>query len=84
MAVTVNGIRYRATLNEFLFTKIEEEDILATFGFNMTALWATQPKLHSMFCALFLKIALSAAKLMSFDTVGLLFVGFCQKKVLRR
>ena len=26
-AVTVNGDRYRATLNKFLFTKIEEEDI---------------------------------------------------------
>ena len=26
-AVTVNGDRYRAVLNEFLFTKIEEEDI---------------------------------------------------------
>ena len=26
-AVTVNGDRYRAMLNEFLFTKIEEEDI---------------------------------------------------------
>ena len=26
-AVPVNGDRYRATLNEFLFTKIEEEDI---------------------------------------------------------
>ena len=26
-AVTVNGYRYRAMLNEFLFTKIEEEDI---------------------------------------------------------
>ena len=25
--VTVNGDRYRAMLNEFLFTKIEEEDI---------------------------------------------------------
>ena len=25
--VTVNGDRYRPTLNEFLFTKIEEEDI---------------------------------------------------------
>ena len=40
--------------------------ILATFGFNRTALRATQPKLHSMFCALFLKIALWAAELMSF------------------
>ena len=35
--------------------------ILATFGFNRTALRATQPKLNSMFCALFLKFALSAA-----------------------
>ena len=26
-AVTVNGDRYRAMLNEFLFTKTEEEDI---------------------------------------------------------
>ena len=26
-AVTVNGDRYRAMLNEFLFTKIEKEDI---------------------------------------------------------
>ena len=26
-AVTVNGDRYRSMLNEFLFTKIEEEDI---------------------------------------------------------
>ena len=26
-AVTVNGDRYRAMLNEFLFTKIEEKDI---------------------------------------------------------
>ena len=26
-AVTVNGIRYRTMLNEFLFTKIEEENI---------------------------------------------------------
>ena len=30
------------------------------------ALHATQPKLHSMLCVLFLKIALSAAELMSF------------------
>ena len=27
-AVTVNGDRYRVMLNEFLFTKIEEEDIV--------------------------------------------------------
>ena len=34
--------------------------ILATFGLNRTALRATQPKLHSMFCVLFFKIPLSA------------------------
>ena len=64
-AVTVNVDRYRSMLNEFLFTENEEEDI-GTFGFNRTALRATQPTLHLMFCALFLKIALSAAELMSF------------------
>ena len=63
-AVTVNDDRYRAMLNEFLF-------VLATFGFNRTALRATQPKLHSMFCALFLKITLSAAELMSFGLLDL-------------
>ena len=44
--------------------------ILATFVFKRTALCATQPKLHSMFCTLFLKIALSAAELMSFGYLG--------------
>ena len=38
---------------------------MAIFDFNRTALHATQPKLHSMFCAMFLKIALSTAELMS-------------------
>ena len=46
-AVTVNGDCYRAMLNEFLFTKIEEVDM----G-NRTTLHATQPKLHSMFLCL--------------------------------
>ena len=40
--------------------------IFAIFGFNRTTLSATQPKLCSMFCALFLKVALSATELMSF------------------
>ena len=40
--------------------------LLATFGFNMTALHVTHPKLHSMFGALYLKTPLSAAELMSF------------------
>ena len=61
--------------------------ILVTFGFNRTALRATQPKLHSMFCTLFLKMALSTDLTTSelrFDTVGLLFVGCRQREVLRR
>ena len=67
--IKVKDDRYRALLNKFLFTKIEEE-ILATFGFNRTKLRATQPKLHPMFCTLVLKIALSAAELMSFGHLG--------------
>ena len=63
-AVTVNGDRYRAKLNKF--SQKLKKRILATFGFNRTALRTTQPKRHSMFCALFLKIALSATELMSF------------------
>ena len=47
-AVTINGNRYRAMLNEFLFKKIDRKNI-----FNRTLLRATQPKLHLMFCALF-------------------------------
>ena len=44
--------------------------ILATFGLNRTALCATQPKLNSVFSSLFLKIALLAAELTSFDHLG--------------
>ena len=40
--VTVNGDRYRTMLNEFLFTKTEEENI-STFGFKRKVLHATQP-----------------------------------------
>ena len=57
--ITVNSDRYR-----------KKRRILATFGFNSTALLPTQPKLHTMFCALFLKISLSAAELMSFGHLG--------------
>ena len=56
-------------LNEFLFTKIEGQNI-GMFGFNRTALRATQPKVQSMFYALFLKIALSAAELILFGHLG--------------
>ena len=66
-AVTLNGDHYRAMLNEFLFTRIEEEDI-GNIRFKQDG--ASQPKLHSMVCALFLKIALSAADLMSFSHLG--------------
>ena len=36
--VTVNGDRYRTMLNEFLFTKIEEEDICNTW-FQRDGVW---------------------------------------------
>ena len=59
-AVTINGDRYRAM---FLFRisvhKKLKRRILPTFGFNRAALCATHPKLHLMFCTLFLKIVLS-------------------------
>ena len=63
--VTVNGHVERIFVYKILKTRI-----LATFGFNRTALRATQPKLHSMFYALFLKIALSPAELMLFGHLG--------------
>ena len=65
-----NGDRYREMLNEFFFSQKMKRSTLATFGFNRTALRAIQPKLHSMFCDLFLKIALSATALMSFGHLG--------------
>ena len=43
--------------------------ILATFGFKCSGR-RYMPKLHSMFCALFLKISLSATELMSFGHIG--------------
>ena len=64
-AVTVNGDRCRTIFKEFFSQKLKRR-ILSTFGYNRTALHATQP----LFCALFLKIALSAAELMSFGHFG--------------
>ena len=63
-AVTVKGDRYRAMLN------FRSQKLKATFGFNRTALRDTQPKLHLLFCALFLNIALSAAVRISFEHLG--------------
>ena len=68
-AVTVNGDRYRAMLNEFLFTKIEEEDI-GNIWFQQDGATCHTTELYSMFCALFLNIALLAAELMSFCHLG--------------
>ena len=59
VVVTVNGDCYRAMFNEFLFIKIEEEDI--------DNIWFQR---NSMFCALFLKIAFSDAELMSLGHLG--------------
>ena len=42
-SVTVNGNRYRVMLNEFYLQKLRRRiRVLATFGFNRTALCATQ------------------------------------------
>ena len=85
-AITVNGDRYRTMWNEFLFTKIEEEDI----GNNLfrrryvphsriytrcfaPCFWAAHYQSQS-WCRLEL----------GFSTVGLLFVGCRQRLVLCR
>ena len=64
MAIVIGACR-----KNFCSQKLKRK-VLATFGFNRTALRATQPKLHSMFCALFLKNALSAVELMSLGHLG--------------
>ena len=65
-AVTV----IRSCWTNFCSQKLKRRRIWAILGFNRTALCAIQPMLHSMFSALFLKIALSAAEMMSFSHVG--------------
>ena len=61
-AVTVNGDRYRPVLNEFLFTKIEEEDIGNIWFQQDDAIFHTAEATLDVL-ALCLKIALSAAEL---------------------
>ena len=68
-ADTANGDRHRAMLKEFLFRQIEEEHI-SNIWFQDGTMCHIRSKLHSMFCAMFLKIALSAAELMSFGHLG--------------
>ena len=60
VAITVNGDRYWAMLNEYLFTKIKEEDI--------GNIWFEQEG-HTAEVLLD-KITLSAAELMSFGHLG--------------
>ena len=56
-------------LNEFLFTKIEEEDI-GNIWFQQDGATPHTVKLHSIFCALVLKIVLSAAELIWLGHLG--------------
>ena len=68
-AVTVNGDRYRAMLNEFMFTKIEEDNI-GNIWFQQDGATCHTAKATLDVFALFLKIALSFAELMSFGHLG--------------
>ena len=51
-AVTVNGDSYQAMLNEFLFTKIEEEDI-GNIGFKQYGATCHTAKATRYFAACF-------------------------------
>ena len=64
--VKVNGDRYRAMLNKFLFTKIEGDDI-GNIWFQQDGAPCHTAEVTLDVLALFLKIALSAAELMSWD-----------------
>ena len=86
-AVTVNGDRYRAMLNEFLFTKIEEGDIDSIWFQQEDATYhtaeATLNVLHPVFED---RIISRRANVVwphrscdLFDTIGLLFVGCRQR-----
>ena len=63
--VTVNSHRYRAMLNKFLYTKIEEEDIGNIWFQQDGATYHTSEATLDV-----LKIALSAVELMSFGHLG--------------
>ena len=51
--VTVNGDRYRAMLNEFLFTKIEEKDIVNIWFQQDTATCHTAEATHDILRPIF-------------------------------
>ena len=69
MPVTVNGDRYRTMLNEFLFTKIEEQDI-GNIWFQQDGATCHTAEATLDVLRPFLKIALSAPELMSFGHLG--------------
>ena len=67
------GFWSRVIIGPLFFENEQGEGITVNgdrYGAVLKALRATQPKLHSMFCALFLKIALSVVKLLSFGHLG--------------
>ena len=69
-AVTGNSDRYRAILNEFLFTKIEEEENIGNIWFQQDgAMWHTAEATLDVLRPV-LKIALSAFELMLFGHLG--------------
>ena len=70
-SVAVNRDRYRAILNEFLFTKIEEEDITNIWFQQNGATSHTAEATLDILRPVFVDHIISRG----FDTVGLLFVG---------
>ena len=84
--VTVNSDCYRAMLNEFFFTKIEEEDIGNVWFQQDGATCHTAESYTLCFAPCFSRshyqpqswCCLATSKL-RFDTVGLLFVGYRQR-----
>ena len=68
-AVTLNGDRYLAMLDEFSFTKIEEEDI-GHIWFQQDGASCHSRSYSRCFASFFLKIALLATELMSFGHFG--------------
>ena len=84
-AVTVNGHRYRSILNEFLFTKIEEEDI-GNIWFQQDSYVPHSSSYTRYFAPCFwrshyqpqnwCRLVISGLR---FDTFGLLFVGCRQR-----
>ena len=73
-AVTVNGDRYRAMLNEFLFTKIEEKDICSIWFQKDGAMCHTAEATLEVLRLIFEDALSAATSELRFVTVGLLFV----------